>query len=65
MVVVYLMVVLSAYAAGGEGAKSCSREVKIMGIGWSVSVECEEGYYAKCGLFNAKCIKNETEQAKE
>ncbi|MCS6974604.1 MAG: hypothetical protein N2044_06505 [Cyclobacteriaceae bacterium] len=52
---------LSAEAAGGEGAKSCSREFKILGIGWAVSVECEEGYYAKCGIFNAKCVKADSE----
>ena len=49
----------AANASGGEGAKSCSGGFKILGVGWEHSVECEEGYHAKCGLFRARCIENE------
>lgn len=51
----------SADAAGGEGATSCERSFSILGVGWSQSVECEEGYHAKCGVFSAKCIENAVE----
>lgn len=47
-----------ASASGGPGAKKCSGGVKILGVGWEHSVECEEGYYAKCGIFRARCIEN-------
>lgn len=51
----------SADASGGPGATSCSGGVTILGVGWSHSVTCGEGYYAKCGIFRARCI--EVEQA--
>ena len=54
-----MLAVTVVNASGGEGATSCSREFSILGIGWSFSIECGEGYYAKCGLFKAKCVKDE------
>ena len=53
-----MLMVTVVNASGGEGATSCSREFSILGVGWSHSVECGEGYYAKCGLFKAKCVEN-------
>lgn len=49
-----------AKASGGPGATECSGGLNILGVGWEHSVTCGEGYYAKCGLFRARCIENET-----
>ncbi|WP_421873684.1 hypothetical protein [Marinoscillum sp.] len=58
LAIVLLSVGALSTVSANEGATSCSREISILGIGWGTSVECAEGYYAKCGIFNAKCVKN-------
>lgn len=47
-----------AKASGGPGATECSGGLNILGVGWEHSVTCGDGYYAKCGLFRARCIEN-------
>ena len=52
-----LMTLSTLYDANGQGASSCERSFKILGVSWSQSIECREGYTAKCGIFKAKCVE--------
>lgn len=45
-----------ANASGGPGSIQCSGGLNILGVGWEHSVTCSAGYYAKCGVFRARCI---------
>lgn len=48
-----------ANASGGPGSTQCSGGLNILGVGWEHSVTCGDGYYAKCGVFRARCVPNQ------
>lgn len=55
----------STCSAGGPGSSSCSISGEIVGTGITVSVSCQDGYYACCKLLvagdpYAECIKNDS-----